>query len=617
LRLRLGFALVIAIGLLTGLLALQTTSRISAIVTDLHEHPFTVTNAVLSLRAEIYAMRAGMISALRAQSPDELAEFTAEVARAEAKASSQFQLISLQYLGPTGDVQALYQSMELWKSGREYRLNLARQGRFAEAMADANRAGRMQFEQLRGDLDRIYVFAASKAQFFKEQSEKERDRATVTLVALLAAMVVLGLLAAQIIIGSIVSPLGRLRAAMTRLATGDLSAEIPGTGGTDEVAEMARAASVFKDAAVDLEHRRWIKESVARLLGRLQEAGTLAALALAALRTLGPLLGVPRLVFHQVMADGSAPRPLADWGAGAHEMPGPGRMITLAWHGETYGMLEVIGAETLSVEASILLDEAVPLLALHLAILKQHLKTIELLHKTRDQARDLELSRADLERFAQVLAHHIQEPVRLQHTYADLLARSLGDDASDETRAALGFITEGALRLRSLIHDVQLYLGLDRTAAVSEPCDTDAAFNAAWQSLGAMLDGAGAVLARSPLPTTWVTRAALIDIFTQLLDNAIKYRRPDQPLRLELTATTQGDFVLIRLADNGIGIEPQYRERVFKVFERLQGGRDRSGTGIGLAMVRKVVESAGGKAWIEDGQGGGICVCLSLRTSRP
>jgi len=193
-----------------------------------------------------------------------------------------------------------------------------------------------------------------------------------------------------------------------------------------------------------------------------------------------------------------------------------------------------------------------------------------------------------------------------------MLQRKFPADLPEEAGVALGFITEGAIRLRSLIRDVQLYLGLKQLPPASEPCDTEAAFEAARHQLAERLVDCGAVVDKSNLPPTWIAKARLTDVFRLLLDNAIQYRRQDRGLHITVTAERHDGRILLRIVDNGIGIAPEYRDRVFRVFERLHSNREAAGTGIGLALTRKIVELAEGSAWIESGEDGGTCVCLSL-----
>ena len=122
----------------------------------------------------------------------------------------------------------------------------------------------------------------------------------------------------------------------------------------------------------------------------------------------------------------------------------------------------------------------------------------------------------------------------------------------------------------------------------------------------------GATLTVGNLPSVLISKARLTDIFTELLKNAVEYRHPDRPLAIAVSAECNADSAIFSVMDNGIGIAPEYRQRVFTVFERLHHNDEYPGTGIGLSLVQKIVESVGGHVWIADGLDGGICVSFSL-----
>ena len=215
------------------------------------------------------------------------------------------------------------------------------------------------------------------------------------------------------------------------------------------------------------------------------------------------------------------------------------------------------------------------------------------------------------DRFSEVLAHHIQEPVRLQQIYADLLKSQL-TGLSTEAEASLARVLEGAHRLRELISDVQTYVTLRPLPPPQHPCDVDQAFDAALAPFAEHLAALGATLERVPLGKAGIDPVRMINIFSMLIDNAIKYRHPVRPLHLRAEASSAEAGVIISVTDNGIGVAPEYRQRVFRVFERLHNDPDIPGTGIGLALVHKMVTLSKGSVWIEAGDSGGCRICLML-----
>lgn len=220
------------------------------------------------------------------------------------------------------------------------------------------------------------------------------------------------------------------------------------------------------------------------------------------------------------------------------------------------------------------------------------------------------------DRFSEVLAHHVQEPVRLQQVYADLLKSQLSPSGSGgippDAAVSLGRVLDGANRLRALISDVQTYVTLRPLPAPQTPCDVDQAFDAALAPFAREAAALGATVSRTSLGRVMVDPVRMINIFSMLIDNALKYRHPARLLHVRAEAVPAGTGVILTVTDNGIGIAPEYRERVFKVFERLHNDPDIPGTGIGLALVRKMAVLSKGTVWIEAGDDGGCRVCLSL-----
>jgi signal transduction histidine kinase len=236
----------------------------------------------------------------------------------------------------------------------------------------------------------------------------------------------------------------------------------------------------------------------------------------------------------------------------------------------------------------------------------------------RDTAREKLILAEESERFSEVLAHHIQEPVRQQLIQADLLKRRIKELAQTDELEEIGRVMAGAQRLRQLIADVQIYLSLRPLPPPDHPCSVDTAVAAALQRLQPELLAAGGVVdLAETLPSLAVDPLRLAKIFRHLIDNAVKYRSPDRPLHIRVDWHRSDGHAVVHVTDNGIGIAPAYRQRVFQVFERLSGYGSGGGTGIGLAIVRKIAVQVGGDAWIEDGEAGGCRVCVTLPLVKP
>lgn len=224
-------------------------------------------------------------------------------------------------------------------------------------------------------------------------------------------------------------------------------------------------------------------------------------------------------------------------------------------------------------------------------------------------------SNAELSRFAEVTAHHLQEPVRRLGSFSTRLEKTLGEALEDhpDARVSLDFIVENAGNLRTLLQDVQIYLAADQPRGTVEMQNPAAVLAEALKQMEDNSALADADIIVMPLPGVRIDRARLRDVLLVLLDNALKFRREGVPVKIIVQGAVNGDAVSLRVIDNGIGIAPQFRERVLQVFERLHRVTEYQGTGIGLAIVRRIAESLDGDVSIDDGIEGGTSVTVTFR----
>lgn len=217
----------------------------------------------------------------------------------------------------------------------------------------------------------------------------------------------------------------------------------------------------------------------------------------------------------------------------------------------------------------------------------------------------------DLQRFAEITAHHLQEPARRMASYADLLGQQLAGRLDDPSaQLSLDFIGQQARYQQNLLRDVQRYLAADQPLSEVRRVDTAAVVGRVVHKLTGRIAACGARIDVGNLPPVWFDAARLSDVFELLLDNALRHGAVTHPLHIRIAGERVGGVLRYCVSDNGPGIEAQYRERVFRAFERLQaGGTD---SGIGLALVRRILESGGGRAWIDETAGGGCSVWFEL-----
>ncbi len=224
---------------------------------------------------------------------------------------------------------------------------------------------------------------------------------------------------------------------------------------------------------------------------------------------------------------------------------------------------------------------------------------------------ELARSNADLEQFAYVASHDLQEPLRMVISYTQLLARRYQgklDAAADEF---IGFAVDGASRMQQLIQDLLSYSRLTTRGKALQFTQTGAACNTALENLRESIKNSNAEVRVGPLPTVLADATQLAQLFQNLIGNAIKYRNKRRP-EIRVDARSNGNEWIFSVQDNGIGIEPQYFERIFQMFQRLHTRKDYSGTGIGLAICRKIAERHGGKIWVESYPGQGSTFLFTI-----
>jgi signal transduction histidine kinase len=232
------------------------------------------------------------------------------------------------------------------------------------------------------------------------------------------------------------------------------------------------------------------------------------------------------------------------------------------------------------------------------------------------RAEELARSNADLEQFAYVASHDLQEPLRKVASFCQLIEQRYGDQLDDRGRSYIEFAVDGAKRMQALITDLLEFSRVGRTTEGFVPCDLHALALEAVEDLRAIAGDAEFEI--GPLPTLPGDPALFGALLQNLVGNAIKYRADDRRLRVRLEASADEREWTFTFTDNGIGIEPRFRERVFVIFQRLHGRDAFEGTGIGLALCKKIVEFSGGRIWIaEPADGIGTRVCWTLPVADP
>jgi PAS domain S-box-containing protein len=224
---------------------------------------------------------------------------------------------------------------------------------------------------------------------------------------------------------------------------------------------------------------------------------------------------------------------------------------------------------------------------------------------------ELAHSNAELERFAYVASHDLQEPLRMVASYTQLLARRYQGKLDGDADEFIGFAVDGANRMQQLIEDLLSYSRLTTRGKELTWTEVDAACSAAIQNLQESIKDSKATVSVGPLPAVLADASQLVALFQNLIGNAIKYRNERTP-EIHVDARLHGNEWVFSVQDNGIGIEQQYFERIFQMFQRLHSRTEYPGTGIGLAVCRKIVERHGGRIWLESQPGQGSTFLFTI-----
>jgi light-regulated signal transduction histidine kinase (bacteriophytochrome) len=224
---------------------------------------------------------------------------------------------------------------------------------------------------------------------------------------------------------------------------------------------------------------------------------------------------------------------------------------------------------------------------------------------------DLQRSNAELEQFAYVASHDLQEPLRKVASFCQLLQRRYGGQLDERADQYIEYAVDGAKRMQVLINDLLAFSRVGRSAASAVPVALDEALAQARANLATAIAESGAVIEAGPLPVVLGEPALLTAVFQNLLSNALKFHGAAAP-HVVVTVRRDGDQWEFSVSDNGIGIDAEYAERVFVIFQRLHDKSAYSGTGIGLAMSRKIIEFYGGRIWLDTAHSGGSRFLFTL-----
>lgn len=257
----------------------------------------------------------------------------------------------------------------------------------------------------------------------------------------------------------------------------------------------------------------------------------------------------------------------------------------------------------------------------HLAAQPQKLKALvdektrdleRLNRKLENHARELMLSNKELEEFAYVASHDLQEPLRMISTFMNQLKKKYGDQLDEKAHSYIHFAVDGAKRMRQIILDILEFSRVGKHAENVEEINVNEVVKNVCLLQRRAIETKKASISFQGLPTIVSYRAPLAQVLQNLIANALKYSKPDVPPEITISARELAEEWEFSVSDNGIGIEPQFYDKIFIIFQRLHNKNDYEGTGVGLAIVKKTIENLGGRVWLESKEGSGATFFFTI-----
>ncbi len=235
--------------------------------------------------------------------------------------------------------------------------------------------------------------------------------------------------------------------------------------------------------------------------------------------------------------------------------------------------------------------------------------------RVKERTTELARSNAELEQFAYIASHDLQEPLRMVSSYVQLLEKRYQGKLDQDADEFINFAAEGALRMQRLINDLLAYSRVGTRGKSFEEVNLEAALAQATENLQLAIREKNAAVTHDPLPLTYGDSGQLTQVFQNLIDNAIKFCREEAP-KVHVSASVKEGECVCQVKDNGIGIAPEYLDKLFLLFQRLHTRKEYPGTGIGLAICKRIIERHGGRIWVKSRPGEGSTFYFIIPTTK-
>lgn len=230
----------------------------------------------------------------------------------------------------------------------------------------------------------------------------------------------------------------------------------------------------------------------------------------------------------------------------------------------------------------------------------------------RERIEHLSNSNAELEQFAYIASHDLQEPLRMVNGYMELLKQRYAGNLDRDADEFIGFAVDGATRMQQMINDLLVFSRVQTRGKEIVATDPNQALENAIENLEIAISDAGAEVTRTRMPAVLADATQLTMLFQNLLSNALKFRNPGKPPKISITAQGDETTLTICVSDNGIGIDPQFFEKIFAIFRKLHTRDQYPGTGIGLAVAKRIVARHGGRIWVDSSTDNGSYFYFTL-----